>query len=120
MDTILEYLPYVVIAIVFYNIGSHVRAVQTMLNLSQDPDRFIEMVKKIKEINTEVEDNGMPEEAIPLVIEQVNGMVYAYNKITGEFIAQAQNIPQVILLAAARFPGKKFWHPELKQDTQTA
>jgi hypothetical protein len=120
MDTILEYLPYVVIAIVFYNIGSHVRAVQIMLNLSKDPDRFIDMVNKIKEINTEVENHDMPEEAIPLEIEKVNGIVYAYNKITGEFIAQAQNLPQVALLATARFPGKKFWHPDLKQDARTA
>jgi hypothetical protein len=119
MDMILEFLPYAVVAIVFYNIGSHVRAVQIMLNLSKDPDRFIEMVQKIKEINTtEVKD--VPEDAVELEIEKVNGMVYAYNKQTGEFLAQAQNIYQAAVLAAARYPDKKFWHPELKKDTQTA
>jgi hypothetical protein len=120
MDTILEFLPYAVVAVVFYNVGSHVRAVQTMLSLSRDPDRFIEMVQKIKEINTEVETNDMPEDAIPMKIEQVNGEVYAYNQITGEFLAQAQNVYQAAVLATARHPGKKFWHPSLKQDAQTA
>ena len=41
-------------------------------------------------------------------------------KITGEFLAQAQNLHLVMTEAAKRFPGKKFWHPELKQDSQTA
>jgi hypothetical protein len=120
MELILEFLPYAVVAFIFYNVGSHVRAVQTMLNLSRDPDRFIEMVKKIKEINSEVETNDMPEDAIPMQIEEVNGQVYAYNQITGEFLAQAQNVYQAAVMAAARFPGKKFWHPSLKEDAQTA
>ena len=120
MDTVITYLPYIVVAFVFYKIGSHVRAFQIMMNLSRDPQKFIDMINQIKEINEEVATEGMPEEAIPLEIEHVGDLVYAYNKLTGEFIAQAQNVHQVSLLAAARFPGKKFWHPELKEDTQTA
>jgi division protein CdvB (Snf7/Vps24/ESCRT-III family) len=119
MDLLLEYLPYAIIAIVFYNIGSHVRAFQIMMNLSKDPERFIEMVQKIKEINQSI-DVGMPDDAIEVQTEQVNNSVYAYDKMTGEFLAQAQNLHQVMLEAAKRFPGKKFWHPELKKDTQTA
>jgi hypothetical protein len=119
MDFIVEYLPYAVVAIVFYNIGSHIRAFQIMMNLSKDPERFIGMMKQIKDINESV-DEGMPEDAIEVETEQVNNLVYAYNKLTGEFLAQAQNLHQVMTLAAARYPGKKFWHPELKQDNQTA
>jgi hypothetical protein len=119
MDTLLEYLPFIVVAIVFYNIGSHVRAFQIMMNLSKDPDRFIEMVGKIKEINTSIEV-GMPEDAIEVKTEKVNDFIFAYDKATGEFLAQAQNLHQVMTLAAQRFPGKKFWHPELKEDSQTA
>lgn len=119
MDTILEFLPYVAIAVIFYNIGSHVRAFQIMQNLANRPDDFIEMINKIKEINGSIEV-GMPEDAIEVKTEQVNDLVFAYNKVTGEFLAQAQNLHQVMTLAAARYPGKKFWHPELKQDSQTA
>jgi len=119
MDTLLEFLPFIVVAIVFYNIGSHVRAFQIMMNLSKDPDRFIEMVGKIKEINTSIEV-GMPEDAVEVKTEKVNDFIFAYDKTTGEFLAQAQNLHQVMTLAAQRFPGKKFWHPELKEDSQTA
>jgi hypothetical protein len=119
MDTILDFLPYVAVAYIFYNIGSHVRAFQIMQNLAKRPDDFIEMINKIKDINESIEV-GMPEDAIEVKTEQVNDLIFAYNKTTGEFLAQAQNLHQVMLAAAERFPGKKFWHPELKQDSQTA
>ena len=119
MDTILGFLPYVAVAYIFYNIGSHVRAFQIMQNLAKRPDDFIEMINKIKDINESIEV-GMPEDAIEVKTEQVNDLIFAYNKTTGEFLAQAQNLHQVMLAAAERFPGKKFWHPELKQDSQTA
>jgi len=120
MDTLLEFLSYAVVAIIAYNVGSHVRAIQFSLNLSQDPDRFIEMMKKIKEINLEVEEHDMPVDAIPMKLETVGTQIYAYNKLTGEFLAQAQNIQQILSIAATRFPNQKFWHPEIKQDSQTA
>jgi hypothetical protein len=119
MEILLDLLPYAIVAIVFYNIGSHVRAFQIMLNLSKNPEGFIEMVNKIKEINSSI-DEGMPEDAIEVQTERVNDLVFAYNKTTGEFLAQAQNLHQVMLETAKRYPGKRFWHPELKQDSQTA
>jgi D-arabinose 1-dehydrogenase-like Zn-dependent alcohol dehydrogenase len=119
MEFLLDLLPYVAIAVIFYNIGSHTRAFQIMQNLANRPDDFIEMINKIKDINGAIEV-GMPEDAIEVKTEQVNDLVFAYNKVTGEFLAQAQNLHQVMTLAAARYPGKKFWHPELKQDSQTA
>lgn len=119
MDILLDLLPYAIIAIVFYNIGSHIRAFQIMMNLSKNPEGFIELVNKLKEINSSVDD-GMPEDAIEVETQHVNNSVYAYDKMTGEFLAQAQNLHLVMTEAAKRFPGKKFWHPELKQDSQTA
>lgn len=119
MEMILDFLPYVAVAIIFYNIGSHVRAFQVMQRLASEPDKFIQMISKIKEIN-EAEDHGMPEDVIEVQTERVNDLIYAYNKVTGEFLGQAQNLHQVMLLAASRYPGKKFWHPDLKEDRQTA
>jgi hypothetical protein len=119
MEILLDLLPYAIVAIVFYNIGSHVRAFQIMMNLSKNPEGFIDMVTKIKEINSSI-DEGMPEDAIEVQTERVNDLVFAYNKTTGEFLAQAQNLHQVMLETAKRYPGKRFWHPELKQDSQTA
>jgi len=119
MEFIYEYIPYVFVAIVAYHIGKHWAMWTFSQNLSNDPDRMIAILNKIKEINSEVEENGMPEDAIPLKIEQVGEQVFAYNQITGEFLAQAQSVYQAALLAIARHPGKKFWHPCLDEEHQT-
>lgn len=115
----MEYIYYIMVAIVAYWIGGHVRAYQIMQSLIKNPDGMIKLITDLKEIQ-ESEEQGMPEDAIEVKTELVNNSVYAYNKITGEFLAQAQNLHQVMLEAANRFPDKKFWHPELKQDSQTA
>ena len=104
-------------------IGEIRQAHRFIAKVSKDPDSMIALLTQLK---TELarlkslEDNNLPEDAIEVVIEQVNDAVFAYNKATGEFLAQAQNLHQAMTLAAARYPGKRFWHPELKQDSQTA
>jgi hypothetical protein len=104
-------------------IGEFRQAHKFIAKVSKDPDSMIDLLTQLK---TELarlkslEDNNLPEDAIEVVIEQVSDGVFAYNKATGEFLAQAQNLHQAMTLAAARYPGKKFWHPELKQDSQTA
>jgi hypothetical protein len=115
----MEYFIYLVIAVVAYWIGWHARGIIFLANISERPDHMIKMLEKIKEIN-DSEELGLPDDAIEVQTEHVNDSVYAYNKLTGEFLAQAQNLHQVMTLAAKRYPGKKFWHPELKQDHQTA
>jgi hypothetical protein len=115
----MEYFIYLVVAIVAYWIGWHVRGIIFLSNISERPDHMIKMLEKIREIN-ESEELGLPDDAIEVKTENVNDLVYAYNKVTGEFLAQAQNLHQVMVEAAKRYPGKKFWHPDLKQDHQTA
>jgi len=114
----MEYFIYIVIAVIAYWIGWHARGIIFLANISERPDHMIKMLEKIKEIN-DSEDLGLPDDAIEVQTEHVNDLVYAYNKVTGEFLAQAQNLHQVMTLTAQRFPGKKFWHPELTKDTQT-
>ena len=119
MDTLMTLLPYAAVAVVFYTIGKHVTAVRIMNNLVRDPDGMIAMIGKLKEIiSSEVE--GMPEDAHEVKTEQQGSQIYAYDKHTGEFLAQADTLHSVMVLAAKRFPGKKFWHPELTKDHQTA
>jgi len=104
-------------------VGEFRQAHKFIAKVSKDPDSMIDLLTQLK---TELarlkslEEHNLPEDAIEVVIEQVSDGVFAYNKATGEFLAQAQNLHQVMLLAASRYPGKKFWHPELKQDNQTA
>ena len=119
MDTLTMLLPYVAIAVVFYIIGKSVATMRIMNNLVRDPDGMISMINKLKEIvASEVE--GMPEDAHEVKTEQQGSQIFAYDKHTGEFLAQAESLHSVMVLAAKRFPGKRFWHPELKQDHQTA
>lgn len=119
MDTLMDVLPYVAVAVVFYHIGKHIAAMRIMNNLVRDPDGMIVMIGKLKEIIGS-EADGMPEDAHEVQTEQVNGLIFAYDKHTGEFLAQAETLHSVMTLAAKRFPGKRFWHPESKQDHQTA
>jgi len=104
-------------------IGEIRQAHRFIAKVSKDPDSMIALLTQLKtelaRLKT-LEDNNLPEDAIEVRIEQVNDAVFAYNKATGEFLSQAQNLHQAMTLAAARYPGKKFWHPELKQDSQTA
>lgn len=118
----MDYILILVFVCLAFYAGWHLRAIAILYKISQHPEHMIKMLEQVKKLNEEEAvqiAQGIPQDAVEMKIEQVNGMVYAYDKTTGEFLAQAQNIYQVALLAADRFPGKTFWHPELKQDHQT-
>ena len=103
-----------------YFIGSWVKEQIMLVRMVRNAKDIIKYLEHAQRVMEEVEADGIPEDAIEGEIEQVNGFVYAYNKMTGEFLAQAQSLHQVMMEAAKRFPGKKFWHPELTEDSQTA
>ena len=109
-----------VVGIAAFHMGKHWAVMHFTQNLSENPDKFIKMLEHIKQIDAMVEEADMPEDAIPMEIEKVGELYYGYNQLTGEFLAQAANVYQVASLAAARFPGKKFWHPSLKESAQNA
>jgi rhamnogalacturonyl hydrolase YesR len=103
-----------------YFIGSWVKEQFMLLSMVRNAKETIKYLEHAQKVMEEVEADGIPEDAIEVKIERVNDLVYAYNKVTGEFLAQAQSLHQAMLLAAKRYPGKKFWHPELVKDNQTA
>jgi len=104
-------------------VGEFRQAHRFIAKVSKDPDSMIALLTQLK---TElarlkkIEEHNLPEDAIEVAIENENNLVFAYNKATGEFLAQADTLHQVMILIASRNPGKRFWHPELKQDNQTA
>ena len=115
----MEYISYIVVGIVAFWIGGHYKAYQIMQNLISRPDDMIKLITKLKELNDEVEDDtDMPDDSVELTLEKVGDQVYAYNKATGQFLAQAGNAYQVAILAAKQC-GKTVWHPDLKKDHQT-
>ena len=114
----IDLLLYIVALVVAFYCGIHYAQVRFLFNISKNPEKFIAMLEQIKAINDN-EDLGVPEDAVEVRTEQVNGMVYAYEKVSGQFLAQAQSLHLAMVEATKRYPGKKFWHPELTKDTQT-
>ena len=104
-------------------VGEFRQAHKFIAKVSKDPDSMINLLTQLKtELDRlkSLEEHDLPEDAIEVVVEHVNDAVFAYNKATGEFLAQAHNLHHVMVAVSERFPDKKFWHPELKQDNQTA
>ena len=109
MDTFFSFMPYVCIAYGAFYVGKHWALFQFSQNLSKDPDRMIEILNQIKDINQEVETNDMPEDAHLMDVERVGDHLYAYDKHTGQFLAQAPNLNNLLEAVHTRFPDKKFF-----------
>lgn len=88
-----------------------------MATLSQDPEKYIKILEQIKRINAE-ELVTTPTDAILLSVEETVGMVYLFKAEDNRFVAQGPTIETALKAAAERFPGKKFWHPQV-EDSQT-
>jgi hypothetical protein len=137
------WITYLVLVFVAFRVGWSMHEVYFISMLHRHPERFemaIKVAKAVqsddpvqqrelladlenehKELHAEIINTLIgDDDAIPLELEEVNGQVFAYNKLTGEFLAQATTKRLAALGASARFPGKKFWHPEVNQDSQTA
>ena len=99
-------------------LGIHYAQVKLMFRLRKEPDKFIDMLNQIKEIN-QSEDMGMPEDAVEVEIEQVGKVYYAYEKSNGKFLGQANSFDEVMVEASRRDPNKTFWYPEIKEERQT-
>ena len=114
---------FVVGVIVGVIVGEFRQAHKFITKVSKDPDHMIDLLMQLKRelarLKT-IEDNHLPQDAIEVIIEHVDHAVLAYNKVTGEFLAQAPSTHEVMQLASKRFPGQRFWHAELEQDDQTA
>ena len=100
-------------------LGKHYAQLRFLHNISQNPEKMIELLEQIKKINEEDEVDTPIAGAIEVETINQGNVIYAYNKSNGEFLAQATDLHQVMVEAAKRFPGKKFWHPELTKDTQS-
>lgn len=114
----MDILYYIIALAVAFWAGKHYAQIRFLANIAKHPEKFITMLEQIKAIN-ENEELGLPEDAVEVRIELDNNVVYAYEKVSGQFLAQAQSLHLAMIEATKRHPGKKFWHPELTKDTQT-
>lgn len=138
----MEYLIYIIIAVVAGRIGWSIHWAWVLYIIQEHPERMERACKlsraatKLSEAQiTNVRDrlasaesadqqdvviNHISNDVVEIQIEQVGNQTYAYDKETGQFLAQGPTLDDAIKIATKRFPNKKFWHSELTQDNQTA
>lgn len=112
-----------VAAVVGYFVGYHMRAIMLIKGMSEDPDHFIKLLEKVKQINDEhdIEMDRLKSTGIvdgtELTIEQVGNMFYAYTKDTNQFIAQGATVDALMDQAKLRHPNRKFFGTINKEDS---
>lgn len=106
------------VGMAFY-IGWFCRGVSIMQKLAEEPERMIGLLEQIRKIN-ENEARDIPEDVIEMDLRKQNGLVYLYNKASGEFLAQGANIEAAVKIAAERFPGKRFGYTDTEQTAHSA
>jgi hypothetical protein len=66
----------------------------------------------------DADDDRFFENMVEMEVETHNGIVYAYNKSNGQFLAQAENVTEAAIVASKRFPGVAFTHPDITMDEE--
>lgn len=103
-----DYVINVILFAIAFWLGWRVRTAILMYHLSEDPDRMIGILNKIKEINAK----GNTKESLEIKpnsdvkIEYHHGHVYLFESKTDKFLAQGATITDAIEMMDKRFPGR--------------
>ncbi len=90
--------------------GWHLRGITILARLGNDPDHFIDILKKIKEINKQEQtEEKQKSEGTELSIERHGDVLYAFITDTDQFVAQGTSLPELLEQAQKRLPGRKFF-----------
>ena len=102
--------------------GWNARWLVMMAMFSENPEKIIEILQKIKKINDEENLTAKVVKAVGVEVEPelVNGVWYAYSKENNQFVGQGPTIEAALEQAKLRFPGKSFWCNRPKEPSQTA
>jgi hypothetical protein len=116
----MDILSYVILAVIVFYAGWTIRGAVLIAKLANNPESVIKMLEQIKKIN-EAEARGEEyQEGVEVESEQVGSVWYAYEKETGQFLAQGTSLEDAIKAACDRFPEKTFWCKKPQQFNQTA
>ena len=116
----MEFLGYVVVAVIASWIGWHARGIVFLSNISNHPEKMIKMLEQIKKINDEELDGSPEVDGTEIRAELVGTTWYIYSKDNNEFLAQGPSFDDAVMAVADRFPGKKFWCSKSEQSSETA
>jgi hypothetical protein len=87
-----------------YFIGWHHHAFTTIQRMINHPDMFLELIKKLKEVNKDQEDTVETANPSAIRTEFLQGQCYVYD---GEqFLAQGADLREALSNAEKRFPGQ--------------
>ena len=114
-----------VVGVIAFKAGWHMRSIMLIKGLSENPDHFIKLLEQVKQINAEYdrdlklldEGHDISAPSTELAIEQVNNMLYAYAKDTNQFVAQGTTMDALMDQAQAKFPGRRFFGTIAKTDS---
>jgi phosphoribosylaminoimidazole carboxylase (NCAIR synthetase) len=109
----MEYIGYILAAMVGAWAGWHLKGIIILYKLSQDPEHMIQILNKIKDLNNAESDEEIAHivqtnEAVVLEIERVGNQLYAYSKDTHTFVAQGPSLKDLLESAQKRFPNREF------------
>lgn len=93
------------IAVVFgYFIGWHHHAFKTIQRMIHHPDMFLELIKRLKEVELDQEDTVKTTIPSEIRTEMIEGNWYIYDDET--FLAQGKSLSEALANAEQRFPGQ--------------
>ena len=106
-----DFLLVVLVFLLGFVAGWHARFLVIIKNMIDNPDEVIKAINQIKSLSKqhEQDDSEIDAELIEIETENHQGVIYAYDKHTGEFIAQGSSEEDLINQAKKRFPNKNFW-----------
>ena len=96
--------------IIGFLIGWHLRAITILKNLVDKPDEIIKLLNQLKELQEQEDRIGetVTDDLVELSFEIHSEVLYAFDRITGQFIAQGINEKELLETAQKRFPNKRF------------
>jgi hypothetical protein len=119
----MEFIIYIVIGLVGVIAGWQARGMLFRAIISEEPERIMATLQKIKEINDREKSNPGADQiksGVEVEPECVNSTWYAYAKETGQFLGQGSTLEAALTMAATRFPTKTFWCSSSDEPSQTA
>ena len=123
MEAILDiFIIGMVLAAIGFWLGWHARGITMLALFSENPQKIIDILEKIKQINQEENLHAKVVKAIGVEVEPelVNGQWYAYTKDQGQFVGQGATIEEALEQAKTRFPGKSFWCNRPQEPSQSS
>ncbi len=104
-----NFLTVLLVFILGFVAGWHLRTITMLRNMIDNPDEIIKVMNQLKEMSDQEKMFGGSEaDLIEMKIENHQGLTYAYDKHTGEFIAQGDSLENMLASAKQRFPNKRF------------